>query len=236
MLNAIRDILLSLCPAAFRRAHRPESPVRVLRAATWGGLAQFFLGATALVIRFKTYFFVRTHQLAPHVGGGSEVVEAGIAVFITIEYLLYPLSLLLLYLAIEGLVRFVGGLITAEALPNFVVFLVLKAMELVDNRQERRRQAAIPPDTLEELPDGRIRIASAQAKLGWNASIIIGVNGQWFEVEQMEQGTEPREFVYLLRPSPAGKILRGYQEYDVGSALPAITPSAKPGTAGPVRK
>jgi hypothetical protein len=234
VLSVLRDFLLAFCPAAVRRRTPPVSPLRALHAATWGGLMQFLLAAFALALRFKAYFVVRAHQLDPHVGGTTEIIEAGIVVFITLEFLIHPLSLFLLYLAVEGLVRFAGGLITAETLPSFVVFLGFKIAELPALLQKRREQAALPPDTLEALPDGRIRIASALPKPGWNASITIGVNGQWFEVECAEQAAPPRPYIYVLRPASPGKVLRGYHEYDLASALKVGTvPTARP-AADPV--
>jgi len=219
VLTMWRDFLLSFCPAEVRRAIPPTSTVRTLRASTWGGLLQFLLSGFLLAVGFKSYFVLRTHQLRPHVSGTSEVIEAGLVVFIALEYLVHPLPFLLLYLTIEGLVRFIGGLITREIVPSFFVFVAFKAARLASRRQERRRIAALPPDTLEQLPDHRIRIASAQPKPGWNPSVTIGVHGEWFEVERTEQGAAPRSFVYVLRPFPPGKILRGYREYDVASAL-----------------
>jgi hypothetical protein len=220
MLSAMRDCLLAFCPAALRLRTPSVSPPRTLRAAIWGGLAQFLLAATALVIRFKTYFVYRAHELGPHVGGTTEVVEAGVAVFITLEYLVHPFSLFLLYLAVEGLVRFAAGLLTAEVVPNFFVFLGFKIARGAGNRQEQRRLAALPSDTLEELPDGRIRIASAQPKQKWNASITISVSEKWFELDSAQAGSAPRPYIYLLRPTPPGKVLRGFEEYDPASAGP----------------
>ena len=221
MVNVFRDVLLSFCPGEVRRAIAPASPTRTLRAAIWGGLMQLFLAGFALALGFKSYFVLRAHQLHPHVSGTTEVTEAGIVVFLALEYLVHPLSFLLLYLTVEGLVRFAGGLVTGEVLPSFFVFLAFKAARLAAKRRERRRIAALPPDTLQRLPDGGIRIASAQPKPGWNATMTIGVNGAWFEVERTEEGAVPRSFIYILRPSPPGRILRGYQEYDIASALSA---------------
>ena len=219
MLSALRDTLLSFCPAAVRRAVPPELPVRTLRSATWSGLAQFFLAAFVLLVRFKSYFVLRTHELAPHVGGATEVIEAGMAVFIALEYLAHPLSLLLFYLTIEGLARFAGGLVTAEVIPSFLVFFGFKVREMAKRRRHNREHAALPADMLESLPDGRLRISCARPRQRWNSSITIAVHGAWFEVESCESGAPPRPSVYTLRPAPAGKVLRGFEEYDVASAV-----------------
>ncbi|HET9837683.1 MAG TPA: hypothetical protein VFR84_05555 [Candidatus Angelobacter sp.] len=202
-----------------------------MRAATWGGLAQFLIAAFVLLVRFKSYFVLRAQQYGPHIGGTTEVIEAGIAVFITLEYLVHPVSFLLLYLAIEGLARFAGGLIAAEVLPSFLVFLGFKAAQLAKRRVERREKTALPPDTLEKTSDGRIRIACAEPRQRWNASITIGMSGEWFEVERTETGAPPRPFLYVLRPASPGKVLRGYEEYDLSSAVNVGPLQAAQGTA-----
>ena len=214
-----RDFLLSYCPVAVRRRLRPSSTLTVLRTATWSGLAQFLLAGLLFLVRLKAYFVVRAHQLAPQLAGASEAVQAGATVITTLEFLIHPLGFFLLYLTIEGFIRFVGGLITSEIVPNLLVYSGFRAADSLSRLRERRRAAPLLPDTLDHLPDGCVRIASSTAKSGWNASITIGLSGQWMEVEREEQGPAPRSFVYILRPASKGKILRGYQEYNARSAL-----------------
>lgn len=138
-----------------------------------------------------------------------------VALIVFLDFLIHPLSLLLLYLAIEGLVRFVGGLITAEIVPNLLVSLYFKTADSLSRSSARRHSPPPVPDIADRLADGRIRISSARQKTGWNSSITVGIGGQWFEVESEEQAPPPRAFVYVLRPASPGKVLRGYQEYDV---------------------
>jgi hypothetical protein len=228
MQSFLRDLLLSYCPAAVRRSLRPSSTLTVLRTATWSGLAQFLLAGLLFLIRLKAYFVTRAQQLAPYIAGKSDAVQAGAAVVVTLEYLIHPLGFFLLYLTIEGLIRFIGGLIIGEVVPNLLVYLGFRATDSLSRQRERRRAAPPLPDTLDHLPDGHVRIASSAAKAGWNASITIGLSGQWMEVEREEQGAAPRSFVYILRPASKGKILRGYQEYDVQSALANNAANAEP--------
>ena len=136
-----------------------------------------------------------------------------------LDYLLHPFSLFLLYLTIEGFIRFVGGLITGEVVPSLAVSLLFKAFNSFSRARDRRQSVLLPVDLLENLPEGRIRIASAGTKAGWNTSTTIGLNGQWFEIEREESGMPPRAFIYILRPAPPGKILRRYEVYDFASAL-----------------
>jgi hypothetical protein len=217
MHSILRDLMLSFCPAAVRRQRRPGSQLTVLRSATWGGLAQFLLGTLVLIIRLKGHFVERALQLGPRIAGSNETGQAVVAVIIALDFLVHPLSLLLLYLAIEGFVRFAGGLITGEIVPNLLASLYFKTADSLSRSSTRRRGAPPIADIVARLPDGRIRIASAGQKTGWNSSITVGISGQWFEVEREEHAEPPHEFVYMLRLAPQGKVLRGYQEYDAAA-------------------
>jgi hypothetical protein len=206
MQSFLRDILLSYCPVAVRRSLQPGSTLTVLRAATWSGLAQFLLAGLLFLVRLKAYFVVRAQQIAPQMAGASDTVQAGAAVIITLEYLIHPLSFLLLYLAMEGLVRFMGGLITSEIVPNLLVYFGYRAADSLSRLREQRRAAPPLPDTLDHLPDGCVRIASSAAKSGWNASITIGFSGQWMEVEREEQGPAPRPLSIFCALPPREKF------------------------------
>jgi hypothetical protein len=219
MPHALRDLLLSFCPAAVRRSFPPESPRRTLHAATWGGLAQFFLAALAWIIQLEAYFIHRAHDLAPYLGGASDAVQGAATIVVLFEFLIHPLPFLLFYLAVEGFIRFVAGLTAGEVVPSCLVFLAFKARSAFARLDREKQNQALLPDTLENLPDSRIRISSVGAKSNWNASITIGIDGQWFEIERAESAPPPRIHAYWLGPAPLGKILRGYQEYDVASAV-----------------
>ena len=214
MHSILRDFLLSFCPARIRRQRKPGSQLTVLRSATWGGLAQLLLAALFLIMSLKRHFVLRAQQLGPHLAGSNETGQAIVALIVFLDFLIHPLSLLLLYLAIEGLVRFVGGLITGEVVPNLLVSLYFKTADSTSRSLARRHNPPPVADIADRLPDGRIRISSASQKTGWNSSITVGIGGQWFEVESEEQAPPPRAFVSVLRPASPGKVLRGYQEYD----------------------
>jgi multisubunit Na+/H+ antiporter MnhF subunit len=226
MQTILRDFLLSFCPAKVRQARRPTSQLTVLRAAMWSGAAQFLITTLVIVAQFKHYFIARSQQMAPHMGGVNSTGEAVITVLVVLEFLFHPLSFLLLYVVLEGVVRFIGSIVTAEIVPSLFVFVFFKISDTALQSIRRRRIGPPVADTLERLTDGRIRISSAEPKSGWNSSITLGIDGQWFEVEREEHAQPPRPYVYILRPAPPGKILRGYQEYhaspleNVGMKMP----------------
>lgn len=222
MQSILRDFLLSFCPAKVRRVWRPGSQLTVLRAAMWGGAAQCLITTLVLIAQCKHYFIARSQQIAPHMSGVNSTGEAVITALVVLEFLFHPLSLLLLYVALEGAVRFIGSFITAEVIPSLFVFLLFKIFDYTSQSIRLRRTGPPVADTVERLTDGRIRIASVEPKDGWNSSITLGIDGQWFEVEREAHAQPPRPYVYFLRPAPPGKVLRGYQEY----------PAAAPETLG----
>jgi|ERR1700731_5473951 len=221
MQSTFRDFLLSFCPARSREARRPSSQLTVLRAAIWSGGGQFLVITLVLIVQFKEYFVARSQQLAPRLEGSNETGQAIVTAMVALEFLFHPFSLFLLYLALEGAVRFLGGIITAEIVPSLLVFLFFKISDSTSQSISRRRNGPPVADAMERLADGRIRIASATLKVGWNTSVTIGIDGQWFEVEREEPAPLPYSCAYVLRPSPPGKVLRGYQEYDASGALKA---------------
>ncbi len=223
MLSILSDFVLSFCPAAVRKAHRPESAIHALWAATASGLLQFLLFVLLSVFRYKSFFIARGAQLAPHTSGAGEIIQSGMAIFVTLEYLVHPISALLVYLAGEGLVRFMGGLVFSEIVPSFPVALLFMLKNAAAKRLLARQ--AVVPDIIEALSDGRLKVAAAQPKPSWTPSITIGVKGDWYEVEREEYDALLRKYVYFLRRAPSGKILRGFEELETGPASPvALTP------------
>lgn len=174
----------------------------------WGGAAQFLLTALVLTVQFKHYFIAQSQQMAPHMGGVNSCFILFQSFFCTS--------------ALRGAVPFIGGLVTAEIVPSLLVFLFFKLSASTSHSIRKQRVGAPVTDAVEWLPDIRIRIAAAALKAGWNSSVTIGMNGQWFEVEREEHAQPPRPYVYVLRPAPPGKILRGYQEYPAAAALETV--------------
>jgi hypothetical protein len=211
VLSLLQDIRLSFCPAAVRRSHPPEATERALDAAKVTGLLQALVFAVLLAVYYLAFMRQRIHYFDAALSQTPHEVQTGALILLTFDFLIHPGALLLLYLLVEGALRFLGGAVFEEIVPSLPVFLAFKL-----NGYRRAKPQAVIEDTFENLPDGeRVRIASAYPKTGWNATITIDIHGQWYEVEREESGMPPRAYIYLLRPAPAGKILRKYESYIV---------------------
>jgi len=216
MTSILRDLVLSFCPAAVRKAHRPESEIHALWAAMVSGLLQFLWFTLVSALRYKSYFISRAAQLAPQTAGAGEIIQSGMAILVSLEYLVHPIAALLIYLAGEGFVRFMGSLVFSEIVPSFPVF-ILFTLKTAIRKQLLARQPAVP-DIIEVLPNGPLKIVASQPKASWTLSITIGVQGDWYEVEREEYDAPVRKYVYFLRRASPGKILRGFEELEIGPA------------------
>lgn len=222
MLEWLRDIALSFCPAWVRKRYRSHSPTTVLRASIVAGILQAILCSWWLFLGYRAFWFMRSQQYGPILRRANETTQAWFGGIFWIEYILFhPLALLLLYLVFEGLVRFGGGLCTQEVIPSLPVTLAFAIKATITKRQERGdldRLASVP-DEVEMLDGDRFRVASARPRPNWNANMTIEIRGECYEVEREEKGAPPRIHVYFLRRAPIGKIRRGYEQYSIPATL-----------------
>lgn len=220
LLRAIgRDIALSFCPAETRRRLRPESALWVFKAATWTGIVQGLLFAIWLARQYHDFLVMRARQMESHLAGSNPMFQTAMLGVVTLEFLGHPTSLLLLYFTLEGFIRFLGSLIFEAVVPSLPVALMFRMMIRREDRKLRQVAEVLPRDTFERLPDGiHIRICSAAAK-PWTHTFTIGIGEQWYQSELQEEGTSQRPWAYLLSPVPPGRVLRGFERYQVEAAL-----------------
>jgi hypothetical protein len=117
MPGLLRDTLLSFSPARVRQTLRPESSSRAVHAAGWTGFLQLVLFTWLLVVRYKDFLLERARLLEPALRRAPEAVQSGVIILTTMEFFLYPLSILLLYFALEGAARCVSSAITSTIVP-----------------------------------------------------------------------------------------------------------------------
>jgi hypothetical protein len=219
----LRDVPLSFCPASVRGRYRPASPSRVLLVAIVAGLAQTVLFTKWFLAGFFSFLAIRSHQLEPTIQRMNQTTQAWFVVVLWVEYLAFhPVGLLCAYFAVEGFIRFAGGVCASVVVPSLPVVLAFRIRQYLEDKKAQRRLAPLAAirDSVEVFADGeRLRIAASLAKENWNASLTIGIDGEWYEVEREEHGPFPRIHVYILKRAPVGKILRAYEQYDLASAL-----------------
>lgn len=214
--SLLRDTALSFLPESMQAIHRPHSTVTLVRATTITGMLQFLIFAVLTILRFKAFALLRRQQWSPVIGGASDAIQVTAMLILTLEFLIHPLSIVLVYFSIEGLTRFISGLVLEHPLGTLPAFLAAKFLARRREKQATDYAKRQPPDLVEFTSGGEhVRIASCLPKPTWNASITIGIQGEWYLVEREETGAYPHVYIYVLKRAPMGRVLRGYEEYNL---------------------
>ena len=237
MLAVLAGLPVSLLPEAWRRRWFSDVPVEVRTGAILTGAAQL-LGCLA-ILGYRYPAFVRS-QMSGGVGTaamssmekGGETAVMGLGPLLLVAYLIQPLSLVLGYFMVEGVVRVTAAVVSGEELGTLPLFLA----SLLDARaREYRRERALGErvvDTVQVEGASDLLIASCRPK-PWNQLTTIRYQDQLYELAKTNQGAKPRQFLYLLRRIPPNKLVRGVHDYSPDEALPEKERNR--GTAGPVR-
>lgn len=229
MLNFLAGIVLSFLPERYRRWWEPASTFHFQRAAFVSGLVQSLVCFALFILRYLDFFVRRVQEL----GGGvieagqdtalaNPTLQFGMGTTTTLEYLIQPLTLLLIYWMAEGLVRVGGAALTDEILPALPLALVAQLQERVERRRAEKALGPLVADRVER-GDGKdydLRISSCRPKPNWDRLMTVGFEEEFYEVVKEETGRPPRPYVYLLRKIPPGKVIRGLHHYDPNELLP----------------
>src|ERR1700757_290506 len=148
MVELLRDIALSFCPASMRSVYRPNSSLHVLWAATLTGALEAFVFSRWLLHNYLAFLVERSQRYGAALQQQNKTTQGWFFLVFSFEYLLmHPLAWLLTYLSLEGVIRFGAGLCASEVIPSLPVVLAFKLKFAFQDRESRRRlrsQPAIP--------------------------------------------------------------------------------------------
>jgi hypothetical protein len=189
-------------------------------AAVNSGAAQLLLCMGALVYRYFSFthlrLFADPNVMLKAAEKGGETAIRGSGLLLLLEYLIQPLTIVLVYFTLEGVVRLAAAAITEEVVPTLPLYLVLLSQ---DKLRSIRHERALGERIIDEVSfvdssSGSLRIESCRPKEKWNKLITISYQDELYEVVSAEKGSPPRPFVYLLRKKPDHKVIRGIHHYD----------------------
>jgi hypothetical protein len=215
MLHFLISQFESLWPERYRR----EFEVSPASAMT-SGILQFLICLGLFIYRYlalasnEVFGGTTTALKAMEVAGDSAVAGSGI--FVLMQYVIQPLTLVLVYFALEGLIRFTAAFVTGEIVPTVPLAVVAWLHGRVDEARAERALGERVPDAVEAVdsPDIQLRIRSCRPKESWDHLMTIFYQDEMYEVAEEERGNLPRRFVYLLRRKPNHKVVRGTYHYD----------------------
>ena len=160
-------------------------------------------------------FWLSGEGSCPSSPAGPLAWDTVLLVFVTAEFLVHPLSWVLIYFTLEGAVRLLAAFITEETYPTLPLYLVARWQQ---SREETRAEQAMGPLVMDRVERGDgtksdWRIASCRPKPKWDDLMTVVYQDEYYEVAGYEKGARPRPYIYLLRKIPKGKVIRGLHPY-----------------------
>ena len=151
----------------------------------------------------------------------GSMTQYGMGAVSLLEYVFHPVSILLVYFTLEGMLRAFAGALTDETPGSLPFYLILWGHERAERAYAER---ALGPRVADEVErgDGKhydLRISSCRPKKDWNRLITVALNDVFYEVVKHESSRPPHRFVYLLRKIPPGKVIRGLHHYHPDEVL-----------------
>ena len=220
MLNFLLGNLASSLPARYRtRIHTSRA------AAFTSGLAQFLICLALFIYRYISFarreVFGGTTVALKSMQAGGETALSGSGIFVLLEYMIQPLTVVLAYFATEGVVRFVAAFVTGEVVPTLPLAAAAWLHQPISARRAEAAMGERVADLIESVdsPDIKLRIRSCRPKRAWDNRITVFYEDELYEVAEEQQGEAPRRFIYLLRHKPGNKLVRGTYHYDPEEVL-----------------
>lgn len=221
--------LLVLLPHRWRRHLLGGAPVNWTQAALYGG---FIHGVAGLLAMIGWYFYYIKVAIGRQTAAALEAMgqkdtpagltDVGLSYSMGLsamtDFVLHPVTWVLGYFAVEGVVRFAGAYANQESYPTLPLVL---ADKLISTGRQRAFESRTPI-VADEVTRGTssdpwdLRVASCRPKPDWKYPLTIRWGEEFFEVQgsSSEEGTGARPYIYLLRRPPAGKAYHGVDEFD----------------------
>lgn len=199
--------VLVLLPKRWRTGRFAELGVDWPRATAISGLIEGF-GAIALLVVWYSVFVSRLAPLVePYVRGS--LLSGYVGLF---SFAAHPLTWVICYFGCEGVVRFLGAVVTGECLGTLPLALVAWAV----NYWARPSEGAKVQDEVTAGADRHdLRIASSRAKDHWKYPLTICYCDQFYQVLSAEfHARAARPHVYFLRRLPPNETIKGLEQYD----------------------
>ncbi len=216
--------VVTLLPRRWREKIFPSTPSRVARAATISGILESVVTLVGLVTWYSIYIADATETISRSAAGAPESPER-IGLFGYVWFWLNPITWVIAYFGLEGVMRSAAALVAGEAYGT----LPLCVADYLWRRVKRGRARPELPLIADEISPGDgtcdMKIASCRNKLDWKYPFTIRFAGAHFQVIAcINLGAGPRAYVYSLRRLPPGEIARGLKEYRTEDILTARQP------------
>jgi hypothetical protein len=220
--NFVKAIFFSPLPKELAGNYRPASTVAFLRGAYIGALLELSF-CYPLLQNYFHFLQVRADELNSLSHGALRSANEGTQLYfhyiLTLEYLIHPLSLVLLYLTIEGALRFLSIFFTGENYPSLILVAGLKVRRAIAASRSARNPSL--PDEIRFEPDSEhiLKILSCKPKDEWRELMTLEYRDEFFELAEISKSASAeRPFGYYFRRKHPGAVIRKFIRFDPGTS------------------
>jgi len=229
LVRFMAGMVVALLPRQFRSRWAWESEGSLRGPTIFSGFAETVISLGLIILRYFAFYQWRMGTIADAAlkgGGGDEALanmaaQFGMGFTTLVEYAFSPLTLLLVYFSIEGVLRLFAALSADECAGTMPLYLIAWGLDRAAKARKERRLGPRLPDEVQHCKgiSYDLCIASCRPKPGWDRLITIEYEDQLYELFEEKKGAPPRPHIYQLRKLPPGKVIRGLHHYHPDEVL-----------------
>jgi hypothetical protein len=121
-MELLMATLASFVPAKYRTWGESLEKSTIVRGSVISGVLEFVLFGDLAFLQFRKHFLA----LADHFAQGNVGTQTAALLVVAASEVFYPLSFVLIFLAVEGVLRALSGAIIGEPLPSLPVALAAR--------------------------------------------------------------------------------------------------------------
>lgn len=227
-MSFLISIFLSFLPRRYRLRVPVYGGMDLRNGALVSGVIEGLGCLLIFIVRYLGFIQAKVGAMGEKaIATGNEgvlaapAVQYGMGYVSMVEYFLQPLTWVLLYFAVEGTVRAIAAITTQETVGTLPLHVVAWADEKFGEWQTERALGPRVADIVEAVysPDYDLRIFACRPKRDWDRMMTVSHEGQLYEVLGQQAGKPPRQFIYRLRKSKPGWLVRAVHDYDPEEVL-----------------
>ena len=189
-------LLLSFVPPHFRRPFVHHARTHLVRASLASGFFEIVLVAILYARGFIEY-----------------IPKASIGPAASIEFFFSWQGMVLAFFFVDGAVRLLAA-VAGQSLGTIPLYVVAWLDEWRTRRARKKAELPLVPDLVEPTGGDGLRILSCRTRKNWDKWMTVMVEEKLYEIASAEITSPPRPYVYVLRPKPESKVIRGLHRYD----------------------
>jgi len=219
-MKQVLAVLMTFLPPRYR-----AEGARLRSHAMVAAIVQMGAAMGYLVYRFYIFSWIRAGIIdGPGFYSPTNIWDVngrkGGGILMMAEFLFDPLNVFLLYLFLEGHIRYWAARISNQIIGTLPLYPISAIHGLFDKAKYRRYVGPLVADEVVGGGSGYdLKVYSCRAKLHWNPYMAIEFEGQFFQKFKEEYGAPPRRFIYYLRKSKPGHVAAVVDRYQIDSVL-----------------